>query len=195
MCIRDSAYTVYHDLVLCDLDGRIVANGKPSEFKSIGQVVDSAEWFRSAKQTRTGDEYGFETAHNSDLVNDNSVVGYSCGVRKNGRCNGELIGVLGIFFNWEEFAQSIMAQTPLSESEKTTTRCCICNDEGLILADSWGHQLQEHIELNNREVIFAQEKNYLIDSYDGKAACIAHAKAPGFETYTTGWHSLVIQSV
>lgn len=189
------AYTVYHDLVLCDLEGRIVANGKPAEFASRGSVVEGADWFQSAKRTTNGDEYGFETAHRSRLVNENSVLGYSCGVRENGQARGKLLGVLGIFFNWEEFAQTIMEQTPLSESERERTRCCICNDEGLILADSWGRQLDEKIELENLEQIFAEPKNFLIGNYDGNPACIAHAQAPGFETYSTGWHSLVMQQV
>ncbi len=190
-----SAYTVYHDLVLCDLDGRIVANGKPQEFQSTGMQVGQAEWFQSAMQTGDGDQYGFETAHRSDLVNDHSVLAYSCGVREGGQAQGKLLGVLGIYFNWEEFAQTIMDQTPLSVSERSQTLCCICNDEGLILADSRGHTLDEKLELNDREQIFAQEKNYLLAQYNGKESCIAHAKAPGFETYSTGWHSLVIQSM
>ena len=190
-----SAYTVYHDLVLCDLDGNIVANGKPNEFASTGKNVERAEWFRSAKQTSHGDEYGFETAHHSDLVNGHSVLGYSCGVREGGQACGKLLGVLGIFFNWEEFAQTIMDQSPLSDTEKSSTLCCICNDEGLILADSRGHQLDAKLGLENQQQIFAEKKNYVLGQYEGKPACIAHAQAPGFETYSTGWHSLVIQTM
>ncbi len=190
-----SAYTVYHDLVLCDLDGNIVANGKPNEFASTGKKVERAEWFRSAKQTSHGDEYGFETAHHSDLVNGHSVLGYSCGVREGGQARGKLLGVLGIFFNWEEFAQTIMDQSPLSDTEKNNTLCCICNDAGLILADSRGHQLDAKLDLENQQQIFAEKKNYVLDRYEGKPACIAHAQAPGFETYSTGWHSLVIQTM
>ena len=190
-----SAYTVYHDLVLCDLDGRIIANGKPSEFQSIGTVVDQSAWFRSAERTNDGDQYGFETAHRSSLVNGQSVLGYSCGVREGGLANGKLLGVLGILFNWEEFAQMIMEQSPLSSTEKSRTRCCICDDQGKILADSRGHQLSETLELEDREQIFAEQKNYVLGRYNGQTACIAHAKAPGFETYSTGWHSLVIQTI
>lgn len=189
------AYTVYHDLVLCDLNGQIVANGKPNEFTSTGQNVSQAEWFQSAKRTSHGDEYGFETAHKSHLVNGHSVLAYSCGVREGGQSHGKLLGVLGIFFNWEEFAQTIMDQSPLSETEKSTTRCCICNDAGLLLADSWGKQLQESIDLDDLEQIFSEKKNFLLGEYNGKHACVAHAQAPGFETYSTGWHSLVIQEM
>ena len=190
-----SAYTVYHDLVLCDLDGQIVANGKPKQFRSQGCDVESAAWFRTAFQTHNGDQYGFETAHRSKLVNDHSVLAYSCGVREGGKSNGRLLGVLGILFNWEEFAQTIMDQTPLSDDEKSKTLCCICDDRGLILADSRGHQLNELLELEDLPRLFAEKKNFTVGHYEGQPACIAHAQAPGFETYSTGWHSLVIQSL
>ena len=190
-----SAYTVYHDLVLCDLDGRIVANGKPSEFASTGKVAEQTAWFQSALRTSHGDEYGFETAHYSELVSGHSVLGYSGGVREGGQARGKLLGVLGIFFNWEEFAQTIMDQSPLSDTEKPNTLCCICNNKGLILADSRGHRLDATLEMENREQIFADKKNFVLGQYDGEPACIAHAQAPGFETYSTGWHSLVIQTM
>ena len=190
-----SAYTVYHDLVLCDLNGRIVANGKPDEFRSTGSIVDDAAWFRSARKTSDGDQYGFETAHRSSLVGGRSVLGYSCGVREGGQANGKLLGVLGILFNWEEFAQMIMKQSPLSNAEKSQTRCCICDDHARILADSRGHQLDEVLELDDLDQIFSEPKNYVLGKYEGRSACIAHAKAPGFETYSTGWHSLVIQTM
>ena len=144
-----SAYTVYHDLVLCDLDGKIVANGKPECYHSIGAKVENAKWFREASQSTNGDQYGFETAHRSGLVNEQSILAYSCGVREGGLADGKLLGVLGILFNWEEFAQTIMDQTPLTESEKNETRCCICDDQGRILADSWGRQLEEDLVLND----------------------------------------------
>jgi hypothetical protein len=186
---------VYLDLVLCDLDGKIVANGKPQLFHSLGQSVEHAEWFRAAKHTQHGDQFGFETAHRSPLVNQQSVLAYSCGVRKKGQARGELLGVLGILFNWDEFAQTIMEQTPLNEAEKSITRCCICDDQGRLLADSRGRQLSDVLELEDQAKIFAEPKNYTTSPYEGKNCCVAHAQAPGFETYSTGWHSLVVQEL
>lgn len=190
-----NAYTVYHDLVLCDTNGNIVANGRPGKFASQGRNVGSAIWQREAMSSRSGDEYGFETAHRSPLVNDNSVLVYSCGVRDGGESNGKLLGVLGNLFNWEDFAQTIVTEVPLSEHERKSTRAILCDADGRVLADSSGRQLVDEIRFPERAELFTQKKGYLMTKLEGKPVCIAHAQAPGFETYSTGWHSLIIQSI
>ena len=189
------AYTVYHDLVLADPSGRVVANGRPGKFASTGLDVSESQWFRTAMATRNGDEYGFETAHESRLVNGEKVLAYSCAVREGGQANGRILGALGILFNWEEFAQAIVDHTPIAASEKAATRCCICDDSGRVIADSWGKQLHDHLQLPEQSSIFAETKGFTMTNVDGKRCCIAHAQAPGFETYSTGWHSVIIQPV
>jgi hypothetical protein len=188
-----NAYTVYFDLVLCDLNGRVVANGRPETYSSRGSDQANEPWFRQASQSRSGDEFGFQSAHRSKLVNDLPVLVYSCGVRAGGQANGALLGALGVVFNWEGLAQTILHQAPLPAEEREGTRCVIVDEEGFLLADSWGKQLQETLDLPNRAEIFAEKKNFSIGSYNGKRCCIAHAQAPGFETYSTHWHSLLIQ--
>ena len=190
-----NAYTVYHDLVLCDTEGRIVANGRPEKFDSRGHSVASAGWFRQAMSSLSGDEYGFETAHHSALVDQRSVLIYSCGVRVGGDANGALLGTLGILFNWEDFAQTIMQEVPLSETERSSTRCLLSDGQGNILADSWGKQLQERLPMKVVDELFDQKKDYVMTNYNGRPCCIAHAQAPGFETYSTGWHSVILQEV
>lgn len=189
------AYTVYHDLVLCDLDGKIIANGRPKQFQSIGKNVGESTWYKAAKRTKSGDQYGFETAHRSSLVHQSSVLVYSCGVREDGKANGKLIGLLGILFNWEEFAQTIVRQTPLSESEVESTRCCITDSSGFILADTDGKQLDEHLNEEIVQALFDENKNFELNKQLGSQSCMAHAKAPGFETYSTNWHSVIIQQI
>jgi hypothetical protein len=188
-----NAYTVYFDLVLCDLEGRVVANGRPNVYSSVGSDQSQEAWFREAAQSKSGDEFGFQTAHYSRLVSDKPALVYSCGVRQGGKSDGALLGVLGIVFNWEALAQTILRQAPLPESEREATRCLIADARGTILADSWDRHLKETLDLPHRAEIFAEKKNYTLENYNGRRSCIAHAQAPGFETYSTGWHSLVIQ--
>lgn len=190
-----SAYTVYHDLVLCDKEGNVVANGRPNLFGSTGERVNQAEWFRSAASTTNGDQYGFETAHRSKLVDGKSVLAYSCGVRKGGQADGELLGVLGILFDWEAFAQTIVDQTPIASEEKEKTRCCIVDSNGNVLADSWGKQLSDKIDLAKFGGLLNEVKGFKIMDVKGRKHCVAHAQAPGFETYSTGWHSLIMQPI
>ncbi|MBL9162893.1 MAG: cache domain-containing protein [Planctomycetaceae bacterium] len=190
-----NAYTVYYDLVLCDLSGRVVANGRPHEYASVGMEQAGEAWFREAAASRSGDEFGFQTAHRSRLVDGKTSLVYSCGVRHEGNANGKLLGVLGIVFDWEALAQTIMVNAPIAEEERAATRCVITDGDGTLLADSWGKQLQESLGLSDIAQILAERKNFVTADYLGQKCCIGHAQAPGFETYTTGWHSLVIQPV
>lgn len=188
-----NSYTVYHDLVLADMDGKIVANGRPEQYRSIGRRVDDQEWFRAAQRTKSGDEFGFQSAHRSELVDRQPALVYSCGVRKGGLANGALIGVLGIVFNWEGLAQTIMKSLPLAAAEKAASRAMIVDVKGNILADSSDRHLSESIDIKAFEPVFGSKKGFFLTDQQGRECCIGHAKAPGFETYSTGWYSVIAQ--
>jgi len=187
------AYTVYHDIVLCDLKGRVIANGRPGKFSSSGMDASGFEWFLAAKKTRSGDEFGFQSVHPSPLVNGKHILTYSCGVRAGGLANGSLLGVLGILFNWESLAQTIVKNTPLTPEEKSRTRVCITDKNGMVLADTSDAILRETISFSSRDTLFASGKSFQIVQIGAKKALVAHAFSPGYETYATGWHSLIIQ--
>ena len=190
-----NSYTVYVDLVLADTEGNIVANGRPGQFKSIGRKVANEEWFASALRTKSGEEFGFQTAHHSDLIDRQPALVYSCGVRQDGLTHGPLIGVLGIIFNWEALAQTIMKAVPLGAAEKAISRCCIVDAGGLVLADSNEKHLVDTLDVRALPDVFTRKKGFYVAPYQGRKCCIGHAKAPGFETYTTGWYSLIIQPI
>ena len=189
-----NSYTVYHDLVLCDLDGKIVANGRPAQYRSGGMSCASAPWFTEALATRSGEEFGFESVHVSPLVNDQRVLAYSCCVREGGDITGKPLGVLGILFNWDALAQTIVHDTPLAPDEKQRTRVCIVDDAGRVLADTQGRQLQDTLLLPDWSRLKSLKKGFVTASYEGRECCIGHAVSPGYETYSTGWHSLLIQN-
>ena len=188
-----NSYTVYYDLVLCDLQGRIIANGRPEQYRSQGTEHRGAAWFDTALATRSGAEFGFQSVHRSPLVNDRFSLVYSCAVRENGDEHGRPIGVLGIVFNWEALAQTIVKGVSLTDEEKQMTRVCIVDDSGRVLADSSDRILGETIEFGDRGRLFAGKKDYTVSQIGDQTCCIAHASSPGFETYATGWHSLLIQ--
>jgi hypothetical protein len=190
-----NSYTVYVDLVLADMNGRIVANGRPDQFKSIGRSVADQEWFISALRTKNGEEFGFQTAHRSALIDQQPALVYSCGVRQEGQATGKMIGVLGIVFNWEALAQTIMTSVPLAAAEKAATRACIIDSEGRVLADSFEKHLIDSLDISAIPDVFTRKKGFFVTQYQGHECCIGYAKAPGFETYTTGWYSVIIQPI
>lgn len=189
------AYTVYNDLVLADANGNIVANGNPQKFSSTNTNVSDSAWFTSAMRTKNGGEFGFQTVHRSSLVNNDLALVYSCTVRENGDNKGNIIGVLGVIFKWESLSQTVINHTPIGEEEKNNTRICIVDDDGLILADSDNKMLKEIIKFDKKTSLFSEKRNYVFSDYGGIDCCLGHAQSPGFEGYSTGWHSLIIQKL
>jgi hypothetical protein len=187
------AYTVYFDIVLASLDGTIVANGRPNEYASEGANQADAPWFRSALATASGDEFGFQSTHVSPLVNGQRVLVYSCKVCRGGDAKAEPIGVLGVVFNWDGLAQKIMHETPIDADKKALTRVCIVDETGHVLADSDDRLLHDVIDFPDRASLFAQKKGSLTVQMGRVQWLVAHAQSPGFETYRTGWHSLIIE--
>jgi Methyl-accepting chemotaxis protein (MCP) signalling domain len=192
--ILDS-YTVYWDIVLCDIKGKVIANGRPNRYRSTDRDVARAPWYSKAMATKDGTAFAFESAHKSPLINDETTLIYSAAVRKGGKVDAPAIGALGVLFNWDKFAQSIVKNTPLAANERDTTRVLIADDQGRILADSFGRQLVETIPISWLECVESEAKGFKTESIDGKPHCIGYANAPGFENYTTGWNSLVIQPI
>ncbi len=189
--ILDS-YTVYFDLVLCDLSGNVIANGKPDQYASVGKNQIETAWFRSAVESNSENSFGFQSVHRCSLVNNQFAIVFSSAILNE---EGKVCGVLGVIFNWEALAQKIIENTPISDEEKANTRICIVDNDGLLLADSRKKVLEGHIEFYGRESLFAEKKGFMITNYENTECCIAHAFSPGYETYSSGWHSLLIQKL
>jgi hypothetical protein len=190
--ILDS-YTVYFDLVLADLSGRIIANGRPGLFRVVGQSVAETTWFRAALATQNGSQYGFQSVENLQLVNGQRALVYSCTVRRNGVITGEPLGVLGIIFAWDALGQTVVKRTPLSADEWKRTRACIIDDAGRIMADSHPSESSRHIIFDGMQEFLREPSGAIITTLEGRTVCLAHALSPGYETYRTGWHSLLIR--
>jgi Methyl-accepting chemotaxis protein (MCP) signalling domain len=192
--ILDS-YTVYFDLALADLDGNVVTSGRPDKYHSAGQNVALTHWFKSALATTAGTQFGFESVHACSLVNGQLALVYSCVVREGGRVNGRPLGVLGILFAWEALGQVVMQRTPLSPQEWQRTRACIVDGSGLVLADSSGKVLKERFDFEGRDALFKDPRGAITVDLGTNRVRIAHAGSPGYETYRTGWHSLLIRQL
>lgn len=189
------AYTVYYDLVLCDRNGRVVANGRPSVFDSVGSDQANASWFRDAVQSTDGDTYGFAMSPECSMVNRQPVLIYSCGVRERGEKHGKTIGGLGVLFNWKGLADPILQNIPVSAAERSVTRAYIIDREGTILASNRDHSHGQKLSLPNLASLRESPKGFFLAKIDNQMMCVGHAKAPGFETYSTGWLSVVMQPV
>lgn len=190
-----NAYTVYHDLVLCDTNGSIIANGRPNQFSCVGRNESKAPWFTRAMATRSGNDFAFQSAHKSSLVGDQSVLIYSATVRSNGEADAPIQGVLGVIFNWSALSSAVLANASLNAAESQRTLRLIVDCESNVLASSRPLPYDFKLPTQKLEGLLKESKGYILDELDNKKVCIACAKSPGFETYATGWYAILIQEI
>ena len=185
------AYTVYFDLVLSDPHGTLLCNGRPEQYRTSGSDMAYAPWFQAAMATCTGDEFGFEFAPRSGLVDNNNALVYSAAVRERGESVGQKLGALGIVFNWDGLALPILQKT--SRAEAGTRSYIVDSQARLLAADTISSETTLNIPDFTR--VLKSDKGYFVDTIDDQLCCVAHARSPGFETYATGWYSIIIQPV
>lgn len=185
--ILDS-YTVYIDLWLCDLNGNIIANGRPDRHRVAGTNVASRSWFSRACALRTGHEFAVADITTEPLLNGAQIATYATGVRKGGKADGELVGILGIHFDWQPQALSITQGVRLSDEERHYTRALLVDVSGTVIAASDGRgTLSEHIRLNTG----GQASGHYLDT---AGQMVAFHRTPGYETYQgLGWYGVILQ--
>lgn len=193
--ILDS-YTVYLDLVLCDLDGRVLANGRPDRWNSAGQSVAENAWFVEARKTNSGTEFGFEGVHASPLVGGKNVLVYSCLVRKGGEANEVPVGVLGIVFDWEALGTTVVdraAATLATETDRAITTALTYPD-GAVLASSDRKLVGTRVSLVGWDEVEARRTGFVDGPGPGGVPVLGgFAVSMGFETYRTGWYALALE--
>ncbi len=118
MAVILGAYTVYLDLWLCDLDGKVIANGRADRFGAVGQNVAHTKWFRAARALRSGDDYAVGDVESQPLLGNAQVVTYCASVREGGKANAKPIGVLAIHFDWEPQARAIVQGVRVGAADK-----------------------------------------------------------------------------
>lgn len=186
--ILDS-YTVYIDLWLCDLDGRVIANGRPHQHRVIGADVKDRLWFSRAMALRSGADFAVADITTESLLGGAQIATYATGVRRGGKAEGALIGILGIHFDWQPQARAVVEGVRLAEDEKARTRVLLTDAQGLVIAASDGKGvLSEHVRLRTE----GRALGHYVDNHSG--AMIAFHRTPGYETYQgLGWCGVIMQ--
>ncbi len=185
-----NAYTVYLDLWVCDVNGRVVCNGQPGRYPGVmGANVNNESWFRGAMNTRDGNEYAVADVSVNELLGRRSVATYSAAIRENGDVNGKVLGVLGIFFDWQAQAQVVVDGVRLDPEEKKSTRCLMLDSKFRIIASSDGRGVLS-------ETFPLQTEGRLRGNYiDNHGNTVGFCVTPGYETYKgLGWYGVIVQA-
>ncbi len=183
-------YTVYLDLVLTDLSGRVIASANPAyQRKLLGANLTHDPWFQAASALKTGDEYIVDEVKPSSFHDQRSVLVYATGVREGGRLDGRLLGTLGVYFDWQNQGQAIVdkeANLPPQVAERTVVM--LLDGANRIIACSDPARMFTHFALANPEGLM--RGSY----YDNSGAIVAFAKTLGYEDYDgLGWHGVLVQ--
>jgi len=180
-----SAYTVYLDLWLCDLDGKILANGRADRFNVAGQNVAQTKWFHEARKLRSGDDYVASDVECQPLLGNAQVATYCASVRAEGKANGKPIGVLAIHFDWEPQARAIVQGVRIGAHDKA--RVLLVDSHFRVIAASDGQGL-----LTERLQISQQGASGSGFYHDRSGGLIAYHATPGYETYKgLGWFGVI----
>jgi Methyl-accepting chemotaxis protein (MCP) signalling domain len=182
-------YTVYCELVVCDLAGRVLAHARPKKFPQLDNaVMTHHSWFSDALRTRDGTEFAVADISRSAELGQRSVATYAAAIRARGETSGQPIGVLGVMFDWETQAQVVVDGVRLSPDERTYTRALIVDSSFQVLAASDQRGvLSETIPLQP-----GGEKIGHAQAEDGSV--MGFAQTPGYETYKgLGWYGVLVQ--
>lgn len=185
-----ASYTVYLDLWVADLSGRIVATGRSERYPgALGADVSQAPWFRRGLAAASGEHYAALDIDRQPMLENAQVAAYSTAIRAGARVDGRPIGVLGIFFDWERQADAIVRSVGLSDEEWTRTRCLLLDRNHRVIASSDGRGvLQERFALLTR----GEPRGFYEDAAND---LIGFAETPGYETYPgLGWYGAVQQA-
>ena len=179
------AYTVYLDLWVTDAQGRVIANGRGSKYRSVlGRDVSNTDWFREAMQTRSGDDFVACNITTNSALDDAQVATYATAIRDGGKVNGRRIGALGIFFDWAPQAGTVVNGIALSPDERTKSCTMLLDQAGTVIASSDPGRLGTafQIKTDGKPSGFYIQKDRLI----------AFALTPGYETYKgLGWYGVI----
>jgi hypothetical protein len=182
-------YSVYLNLVLVGIEGKIIACSQPAQFpRAIGADISKLSWFKKAMATTSGDQYVADDIFQDSLHGDKLVAVYAASVRKNGKRDGKIVGVLGVLFNWEEQARTIVQTEPsLSEDEWKRSRVILLDQNMRIIAasDNNGILLPFMLEHNG------QQKGHY---FNANSELVAFAKTLGYQEYDgLGWYAVTVQ--
>lgn len=182
-------YSVYMNLLLVTPKGKVIAASAADKFpRTLGADVSHREWFRRSMNTTSGDQYVVDDIYNDDIHSGRPVAMYATAVRRNGELTGDVLGVLGVAFDWGEQSRCIVQDEPsLSNEEWSRTRVLLL-DAGLrVIASSDGRDLLSPFPLNQS----AGQKGHYINE---QGAIVAYAKTIGYQEYDgLGWYAVVIQ--
>ncbi len=200
--VINNSYTMYRNLILADGSGEIVACSKMelrNELKKIN--VSDQEWFQSGMRTQTSMEYEVQDTQKSILEkNKERSLIYSAGIRRGGARKGDSIGVLGVLFDWDTEARTILQNClPVDKDLNFIEGCAACytNSQGEIMEttdpDNWPVGLVLELPQKHRQLGKGESTSSLFILNDVEYI-MGSSKTQGYREYAgLSWSAHVVR--
>lgn len=188
LCIILDSYTVYLDIWVADTRGRVIATGRSTVYdKAMGANVSEMPWFKMALKHSSSDQYHAGNVGVEPLLNGAQTCAFSAAVRN----QGSVTGVIGIFFDWENQARSIINGVRLTDEERSRSCVMLVDAASYVLASSDPRSsLGQRIALTTKP---GQANGYSVQPNNSLQG---YSLTPGFETYPgMGWYGVIEQQL
>ena len=181
-------YSVYSDLVLVDLQGKVVATANPTyRHGLLGADLGSEPWVRAAAALTSGDEYTMDEVRRSSVHGDRQVLVYATGVHERGDSRGKLLGMLGVYFDWELQGSTIVeTEAGLSSEAKDDITVMLLDGSGRVIASSDKERLFKPFPLRAS----SGRGSYLDDA----GGLVSYAYTLGYQEYDgRNWCGVIVR--
>lgn len=175
-------YTVYHDIVLFDTGGRIVATSNPSHADRVGSSI-SEPWMAATLELRDSQQYAVSTFAPCDLYEGRPTLVYCAAIRNNSR---RIVGGIGIVFDSApQFTAMLRDALPRTESGEIANGCIgMFVDAGMsIVAATSQFEPGDTIDLP-RDLLDASNNAPRILCFKGVHYAVGVRKTSGYREYT-----------
>lgn len=182
-------YSVYLDLVLTDTEGRVVATANSDFARHLaGQSLHGETWVRGALRTRSGEAYAVGEVEPSRFHDGRETLVYSTAVRARGAIDGQVLGALGVYFDWQEQGHAIVGkEAALAEDDKARTVVLLLDGQKRVIAAS-------QPGLRFQPFALRDEGRARGSYYDESGSIVAFARTLGYQEYDgLGWWGVVVQ--
>lgn len=138
--------------------------------------------------TTAGDQYAVDDIANDAAHDERLVAVFATAVRQAGQVDGKIIGVLGVVFDWETQARTIVQkEVTMSAETWARSRVMLLDNSLRVIASSDEKGLLQPFGLEHR----GQSKGYYSNT---DRAVVAFAKTLGYQEYDgLGWYAVIVQ--
>lgn len=184
-------YTVYHDIVLFDGSGRVVAVSNISHSTKVGRIIDEP-WVAATLELRDSQQFAVSTFAPCDLYDGRHTLVYGAAIRNDSR---RVVGGIGIVFDSApQFKAMLGDALPHTESGEISSGCIgLFVDAQLnVVAATSQFEPGDTIDLP-RNLLDAQTNTARTVCIKGVHYAIGVGKTSGYREYTgMGVFSLIL---